>query len=64
MNKPKKDMDKQEKNIQRLADDINPSEDIVPDSLAEATTMPLADDALGGNATEDDVKNNKNNKNK
>lgn len=60
MNKPTEDMDKQEKNIQRLADDINPSEDIVPDSLAEATTMPLADDALGGNATEDDIKNHRN----
>ena len=35
---------------------INPSEDISPDSLAEATTAPLDDDALGGTATQDDVK--------
>lgn len=27
-----------------------------PDSLAEATTAALDDDALGGHATEDDVK--------
>lgn len=56
MNKPQKDMDQQEQKIQRLADDIDPSGDIAPDSLAEATTAPLSDDALGGNATEDDVK--------
>ncbi len=49
-------MDQQEQQIQRLADDIDPSGDIAPDSLAEATTAPLSDDALGGNATEDDVK--------
>ncbi len=55
MNKSKKDMDQEEKKIQKLADDINPSEDIAPDSLAEATTVPLSDDALGGNATQDDV---------
>lgn len=48
-------MDEQEKEIERLAADINPSEDATPDSLAEATTVPLADDELGGNATEDDV---------
>ncbi|MBP2279588.1 hypothetical protein H4W00_000401 [Psychrobacter sp. PL19] len=59
MDKPKENMDKQEKSIQRLADDINPSEDIVPDSLAEVTTMPLADEELGSNATEDDLKNKK-----
>lgn len=45
----------QEKEIERLAADINPSEDATPDSLAEATTVPLADDELGGNATENDV---------
>lgn len=59
MDKSQKDMDKQEKKIQKLADDINPSQDVIPDSLAEATTVPLDDDALGGNATEDDVKKNK-----
>ncbi len=47
-------MDKQEKKIQELADDINPS-DNAPDSLAEATTAPLDNDALGGTATQDDV---------
>lgn len=52
-------MDKQEQKIEKLADDINPSQDVIPDSLAEATTVPLDDDALGGNATEDDVKKNK-----
>ena len=56
MDKPEKDMDQEEKKIQELANDINPSEDIAPDSLAEATTALLPDDALGGNATQDDVK--------
>ncbi|MEC5209709.1 hypothetical protein RCH20_000761 [Psychrobacter sp. PL15] len=59
MNKPTEDMDKQEKNIQRLADDINPSKDPIPDSLAEATTAPLSDEELGSNATQDDLKNSK-----
>ncbi|SNT71181.1 hypothetical protein [Psychrobacter sp. LV10R520-6] len=59
MDKPQKDMDKQEQKIQQLAEDINPSEDVFPDSEAEATTVPLADDELGGNATQDDVKKNK-----
>lgn len=52
-------MDQQEKKIEELAEDINPRQDKAPDSLAEATTVPLDDDALGGNATEDDVKQNK-----
>ena len=52
-------MDKQEQKIEKLADDINPSQDVIPDSLAEATTVPLDDDALGSNATEDDVKKSK-----
>ena len=56
MDKSEKDMDKEEKKIQKLANDINPSEDVIPDSVAEATTVPLSDDALGGNATQDDVK--------
>lgn len=59
MNKSKQEMDQQEKEIQKLAEDINPRQDKTPDSLAEATTVPLDDDALGGNATEDDVKHNK-----
>ncbi len=58
MDKSKQDMDKQELEIQKLAEDINPSKDATPDSLAEATTVPLADDELGGNATESDVKKN------
>lgn len=58
MDKSKQDMDQQEKEIQKLAEDINPRQDETPDSLAEATTVPLDDDALGGNATEDDVKRN------
>ena len=50
-------MNEQEKEIERLAEDINPSEHATPDSLAEVTTAtPLEDDELGGNATEDDVK--------
>jgi hypothetical protein len=49
-------MDEQEKEIQQLSEDINPSEDATPDSLAEVTTAsPLDDDELGGNATQDDV---------
>ncbi len=59
MDESQKDMDKQEQEIKKLADDINPSQDVIPHSLAEATTVPLDDDALGGNATEDDVKKNK-----
>ncbi|MCD6251406.1 MAG: hypothetical protein J7J29_03690 [Psychrobacter sp.] len=47
--------DEQEKEIQQLAEDINPREDRTPDSLAEATTAPLEDKELGGNATEDDT---------
>lgn len=56
MSNSSKNMDSQEQEIEKLADDINPSEDASPDSLAEATTAPLADDELGGNANEDDVK--------
>ena len=56
MTDSKDNMDAQEKKIEELAEDINPSEDISPDSLAEATTVPLDDDALGGTATQDDVK--------
>ena len=56
MDKSVKDMDQDEEKIQQLASEVNPSENIVPDSLAEATTAPLSDDALGGHATEDDVK--------
>ena len=53
-------MDEQEQEIEHLWKDINPSEDATPDSLAEATTAPLADDELGGTASKDDVqKNNK-----
>lgn len=50
-------LDEQEQEIQKLATDINPSENTIPDSAAEATTAPLEDDELGGNATNDDVKN-------
>ena len=57
MDKPQKELDQQEKEIQELANDINPSEDSSPDSLAEATTAPLSDDALGGTAKQDDVDN-------
>ena len=60
MDKSKQDMDQQELEIQKLAEDINPNQDVTPDSLAEATTVPLDDNALGSNATEDDVKKNTN----
>lgn len=56
MDKSKQNMDEQELEIQKLADDINPREDVIPDSVAEATTVPLDDDELGDNATEDYVK--------
>ena len=52
-------LDAQEKEIKALSKDIDPTENNIPDSLAEATTVPLDDDALGGNASEDDVKKNK-----
>ncbi len=55
MDKSAKNMDKEEEKIEKLANDINPSEDISPDSLAEATTAPLDNDALGGTAKEQDV---------
>lgn len=56
MNKSEDNMDKQEQKIANLAEDINPLEDKLPDSLAEADTVPLGDDELGGHATEDRVK--------
>ena len=56
MTDSKDKMNAQEEKIKELVEDINPSEDISPDSLAEATTAPLDDDALGGTATQDDVK--------
>ena len=56
MNNASNELDEQEQEIQELAADINPSEDIEPDSLAEATTAPLADDELGDNATNDKAK--------
>lgn len=49
-------LDAQEKKIKQQAEDINPREDSIPDSLAEATTAPLEDNELGGNATQHDVK--------
>ena len=49
-------MDAQEKEIEQLAEDINPRKDTYPDSLAEATTVPVEDDDLGENATQDSVK--------
>ena len=49
--------DEQEKEIEKLAEDMNPSEHATPDSLAEVTTAaPLEENELGGNATQDDVK--------
>ena len=57
MDKPKSDMDAEERKIAELAKDINPSEDITPDSEAEMTTVPLDDDALGGTANESDKDN-------
>ena len=59
MTNSKDNMDAQEKKIKQQAEDINPKEDNIPDSLAEATTAPLEDNELGGNATQDDVKNDK-----
>jgi len=48
-------MDEQEKEIEKLAEEVNPSEHTTPDSLAEVSTAaPLEDDELGGNATESD----------
>ncbi len=55
MDKPQ-NMDAQEKEIQQLAEAINPTEKNAPDSLAEATTAPLADNELGEHATQEDVK--------
>ena len=54
MDKSKQDMDQEEKKIQELANEIDPN-DNAPDSLAEATTAPLSDDALGGTASQDDI---------
>ena len=55
MDKSNKDRDAEEKKIQELTDEIDPT-DTVPDSLAEATTAPLDDDDLGGTATQDNIK--------
>jgi len=49
-------MDQQEQEIEELAEDINPREDATPDSLAEATTVPLEDNELGTHATQKDAK--------
>ena len=57
MDKSKQTLDAEEQKIEQLADDINPK-DKEPESLAEATTAPLADDALGGHATQADIKDN------
>ena len=54
-----KDMDEQEQEINQLVEDIYPRTDNSPDSLAEATTVPLADDELGGTASEEDIQKNK-----
>ena len=59
MTNSKDNMDAQEKKIKQQAEDINPKEDNIPDSLAEATTALLEDNELGGNATQDDVKKDK-----
>ena len=56
MNQSNETMDSEEKEIKALSKDIDPTENNVPDSLAEATTVPLADGALGGTADENDVK--------
>lgn len=55
-----KDMDEQEQEIEQLVEDINPGTDKSPDSLAEATTAPLADEALGGTVSEEDVEKESN----
>lgn len=55
MDKFDKPLDDEEKNIEQLADEIDPK-DKEPESLAEATTAPLVDDELGGHATQADVK--------
>lgn len=55
MDKFDKSLDNEERNIKQLADEVDP-EDKEPESLAEATTAPLADGALGGHATQADVK--------
>ena len=57
MDKSKQTLDAEEQKIKQLANDINPK-DKEPESLAEATTAPLADDALGGHATQADIKHN------
>jgi len=49
-------MDQQEQEIEKLAEDINPREDATPDSLAEATTVPLEDNELGAHAAQKDAK--------
>ena len=59
MTNSKDNVDAQEKKIKQQAEDINPREDKTPDSLAEATTAPLENNELGGNAKQDDVKNDK-----
>ena len=57
MDKSKQTLDAEEQKIEQLADDINPK-DKEPESLAEAITAPLADDALGDHATQADIKDN------
>lgn len=54
MEESAKKMDAEEEKIETLYEDINLKDD-EPSSLAEATTAPLDNDALGGTASEDDV---------
>lgn len=50
MDTKKSDLDREETTIKDLAEDIKPAQDGLPDSLAEATTVPLQGDELGKNA--------------
>ncbi len=51
----KQNMDAEERKIDALAQDINPSEDVTPKSEAEMTTALLDDDALGGTVKDTDA---------
>lgn len=53
MESTRKDLDREEKTIKELAEDIKPAQDGFPKSAAEATTAPLQGDELGQNADGD-----------
>jgi len=54
MSNSENNMDAQEKEINKLYEEVNP-QDEAPTSLAEATTAPLDDEVIGRHTTQADL---------